>query len=67
MIVPYGLYCPFDRPKTFTEVNEIMDSLKERDVWPSLVWVAVYGSEDGGEVVGYAGDAPQALAPEQRE
>ena len=59
----YQAYVSFDRPKTFTEVNEIMDSLKEQDVWPSLVWVAVYGSEDGGEVVGYACDAPQALAP----
>ena len=33
----YQAYVSFDRPKTFTEVNEILDSLKEQDVWPSLV------------------------------
>lgn len=59
----YQAYVSFDRPKTFTEVNEILNSLKEQNAWPSLVWVAVYGSEDGGVTVGYDYDTPQAMTP----
>ena len=59
----YQAYVSFDQPKTFSEVNKILNSLKEQDAWPSLVWVAVYGSEDGGVTVGYDYDTPQAMTP----
>lgn len=59
----YQAYVSFDRPKTFTEVNEILNSLKEQDAWPSLAWIAVYGSEDGGVTVGYDYDTPQSMTP----
>lgn len=59
----YQAYVSFNCPKTFDEVNEIITSMKEQDILPSQIWVAVYGDEDGTEMVGYDYDDQQGNIP----
>ena len=59
----YQAYVSFDQPKTFTEVNEILNTMKEQDIWPSLAWIAVYGNEEGNKLIGYDYNTPQSMTP----
>lgn len=59
----YQAYVSFDRLHSFTEVNEILNSMEEQDISLSQIWVAVCGDETGKSTVGYDYDNQQGNIP----